>query len=209
MYYLKSFLIILFTFSLVSLFAFESFPADNIRMPVWAGKFYPAKQSELKQKIDTLTQKSKQTTVKFPPNKELKAIIMPHAGYVYSGFTAAHASHVLSENQFNKVILLGPDHRVGFRNCAISNVKGYQTPLGLIILHEDTKILLKKRSNLFQYISKFDEVEHSLEVILPFLQYYLKGFELIPVVIGRPFEINSIVDAIEPLLDSDTLLAVS
>jgi len=208
MYYLKSFLIILFTFSLVSLFAFESFPAENIRMPVWAGKFYPATQSELKQTIDTLTQKAKQTTDKIPPNKELKALILPHAGYIYSGFTAAHASNVLSEKRFNKVILLGPDHRVGFRNCAISNVKGYQTPLGFIRLHEDTKILLKK-SNLFQYIKPFDEVEHSLEVILPFLQYYLKEFELVPIVIGRPYEINAIADVIEPLLDLDTLLVVS
>jgi len=208
MYYLKSFLIIFFTFSFVSLFAFESFPAENIRMPVWAGKFYPAKQSELKQMIESLTQKAKQTTVKIPPNKELKAIILPHAGYIYSGFTAAHASHVLSEKQFNKVILLGPDHRVGFRNCAISNVKGYKTPLSFIRLHEDTKILLKKL-NLFQYIQPFDEVEHSLEVTLPFLQYYLKIFELVPIVIGRTSEINNIANAIEPLLDSDTLLAVS
>ncbi len=208
MYYLKSFLIIFFTFSLVSLFAFESFPADNIRMPVWAGKFYPATQSELKQTIENLTQKAKQTAVKIPPNKELKAIILPHAGYIYSGFTAAHASFVLSEKQFNKIILLGPDHRVGFRNCAISNVKGYQTPLGFISLHEDTKILLKN-SNLFQYIQKFDEVEHSLEVILPFLQYYLKEFDLVPIVMGRPSEINAIADEIEPLLDLDTLLVVS
>jgi len=208
MYYLKSFLIIFFTFSLVSLFAFESFPAENIRMPVWAGKFYPAKQSELKQMIESLAQKAKQTTVNIPSNKELKAIILPHAGYIYSGFTAAHASFVLSENQFKKVILLGPDHRVGFRNCAISNVKGYQTPLGFIKLHEDTKILLKK-SNLFQYIQPFDEVEHSLEVILPFLQYYIKEFELIPIVMGRSYEINAIADAIEPLLDLDTLLVVS
>ena len=208
MYYLKSFLIIIFTFSLVSFFAFESFPAENIRMPVWAGKFYPAKQSKIKQMIENLTQKAKQTTVKIPPNKELKAIILPHAGYIYSGFTAAHASHVLSEKQFNKVILLGPDHRVGFRNCAISNVKGYQTPLGSISLHEDTKILLKK-SNLFQYIQPFDEVEHSIEVILPFLQYYLKKFELVPIVMGRTSEINTIADAIEPLLDLDTLLVVS
>ncbi len=208
MYYLKSFLIIFFTFFLVSLFAFESFPADNIRLPVWSGKFYPATQSKLKQTIDTLTQKAKQTTVKIPSNKELKAIILPHAGYIYSGFTAAHASYVLSGKQFNKVILIGPDHRVGFKNGAISNVKGYQTPLGFIRLHEDTKILLKK-TNLFQYIQPFDEVEHSLEVILPFLQYYLKEFELVPIVMGRPYEITAISDAIEPLLDSNTLLVIS
>jgi AmmeMemoRadiSam system protein B/AmmeMemoRadiSam system protein A len=158
--------------------------------------------------IESLTQKAKQSSLQISPNKELKAIILPHAGYIYSGFTAAHASYVLSEKQFKKVILLGPDHRVGFRNCAISNVKGYQTPLDFIRLHEDTNILLKK-ANLFQYIQPFDEVEHSIEVILPFLQYYLKEFELVPIVMGRTSEINNIADAIEPLLDSDTLLVVS
>ncbi|MBW2589673.1 MAG: AmmeMemoRadiSam system protein B [Deltaproteobacteria bacterium] len=206
--YFKSILTIFLVFCLAYFFPVKAVYADNIRMPVWAGKFYPAKQSELKQTIDTLTQKAKQTTIKIPHNKQLKALILPHAGYIYSGFTAAHASHVLSEKQFNKVILLGPDHRVGFRNCAISNVKGYQTPLGFIRLHEDTKILLKK-SNLFQYIQPFDEVEHSLEVILPFLQCYLKEFELVPIVIGRPHKINDIANAIEPLLDLDTLLVVS
>ena len=207
-FYFKSFFTIFLAFSIASFFVVKSVYADNIRMPVWAGKFYPATKSELKQTIDTLTQKAKQTTVKIPPNKELKAIILPHAGYIYSGFTAAHASFVLSEKQFNKVILLGPDHRVGFINGAISNVKGYQTPLGFIRLHEDTKILLKK-TNLFQYIQPFDEVEHSLEVILPFLQYYLNEFELVPIVMGRTSEINGISDAIEPLLNPDTLLVVS
>jgi MEMO1 family protein len=208
MYSLKSFLIVFFAFFLLSLFAFDSFPSDHIRMPVWSDKFYPAKQHDLKQMIESLTQKAKKTLVQIPPNKELKAIILPHAGYIYSGFTAAHASLVLCKNQFNKVILLGPDHRVGFHNCAISKVKGYQTPLGFIRLHEDTNILPKK-SNLFQHIQNNDEVEHSLEVILPFLQYYLKKFELVPIVTGRPFEINGITDAIEPLFDSDTLLVVS
>ncbi len=206
--YLKSIFTIFLVFSIAFFFSVKAVYSDNIRLPVWAGKFYPATQSELKQTIDTLTQKAKQTAVKIPPDKELKAIILPHAGYIYSGFTAAHASFVLSENQFNKVILLGPDHHVGFRKCAISKAKGYQTPLGFIRLHDDTKILLKK-SNLFQYIQPFDEVEHSLEVILPFLQYYLKEFELVPIVIGRTSEINAIADAIEPFLDSDTLFVVS
>ena len=205
--YLKSIFSIFLAFFIASFFVVKTVYADNIRMPVWAGKFYPAKQADLKQTINILTQKSKQTTVNIPPNKKLKAIILPHAGYIYSGFTAAHASFVLSEKQFNKVILIGPDHRIGFNHCAISNVKGYQTPLGFIRLHEDVNLL--KKSNLFQTINKFQEVEHSLEVILPFLQYYLKQFQLIPIVIGRPPEINVIADAIEPLLDSDTLLTIS
>jgi len=205
--YIKSFFVIFFAFPIASFFAVKTVYSDNIRMPVWAGKFYPATQSDLKQTINTLTQKSKRTIVKIPPNKELKAIILPHAGYIYSGFTAAHASFVLSKKQFNKVVLLGPDHRIGFHHCAISNVKGYQTPLGFIRLHQDVDLL--KKSNLFQTIQKFQEVEHSLEVILPFLQYYLKIFELVPIVMGRPPDINVIADLIEPLLDSNTLLTVS
>ena len=208
MHSVKSFFIVFFALCLVSVFALNSFASDHIRMPFWAGKFYPSNRSELEQMIASLTQKATQTTVKIPPNKQLKAIILPHAGYIYSGFTAAHASLVLGKNQFNKVILLGPDHRIGFPNCAISNVKGYQTPLGLISLHQDTRQLLKK-TNLFQYIQRTHEIEHSLEVILPFLQYYLKEFELVPIVVGHPTEVKGIADTIEPLLDSDTLLVVS
>jgi len=181
--------------------------ADLIREPVWAGKFYPASRTGLTQAIEQLTLKAQKTKVERFSGKALKALILPHAGYIYSGWTAAHASHLLAEKQFSKVVLLGPDHRVGFRNGAISDAKAWETPLGLTRLHADAENL-RKRSDRFQAIPASDRTEHSLEVVLPFLQFYLKDFELVPVVIGRG-DAESLASDIDSVLDEGTLLVVS
>lgn len=181
--------------------------ADNIREPVWAGRFYPASQAELEQVIDNFTRQAKQTKIEIPRKGSLKALILPHAGYIYSGLTAAHSSLVLKENQFEKVILMGPDHRIGFNNGAISDVEAYRTPLGLVKLSKDAAAL-RSQSNLFRSVPDSDMQEHSLEVVLPFLQHYLKNFELIPIVLGRG-DLKKPAHAIEPLLDKKTLLVAS
>ena len=198
---------ILLTVCFISIQPAETVCAAGIREAVWAGRFYPASRSELEQTIDSLTFQAKQTRVQIPPHKQLKALILPHAGYIYSGLTAAHASLVLRENQFDKVILMGPDHRVGFNNCAISDVDAYETPLGLVRLNNDA-VKLRESSDLFQFIPSSDRLEHSLEVILPFLQRYLNKFELIPIVMGRG-DIKRLTAAIDPMLDQNTLLVVS
>ncbi len=181
--------------------------ADNIREPVWAGRFYPASQAELEQVIDNFTRQAKQTKIQIPREGSLKALILPHAGYIYSGLTAAHSSLVLKENQFEKVILMGPDHRIGFNNSAISDVEAYQTPLGLVRLSKDAATL-RSQSNLFRSIPDSDMQEHSVEVTLPFLQHYIKKFEFIPIVTGRA-NARSLAHAIEPLIDEKTLLVAS
>jgi len=79
--------------------------AENIRKPAYAGSFYPSDKSEIENTINILTSKAKQTSFVIPSGKSLKALILPHAGYIYSGLTASHASLVLSENHFSKVIL--------------------------------------------------------------------------------------------------------
>ena len=181
--------------------------AGDIRKPVYAGSFYPGTRSELTTFIEKLTDRAKQTNVQNLPHTSIKALIMPHAGYIYSGLTAAHISLVLKENQFNRVIVLAPDHRVGFKGGAISDATAYETPLGLIRLHDDAAGL-RRQSNLFQTIPASDRLEHSVEVVLPFLQYFLKKFELIPIVIG-PGNIDSYSAALDPLLDKKTLLVAS
>ena len=181
--------------------------AGDIRKPVYAGSFYPGTRSELTTFIEKLTDRAKQTNVQNLPHTSIKALIMPHAGYIYSGLTAAHISLVLKENQFNRVIVLAPDHRVGFKGSAISDATAYETPLGLIRLHDDAAGL-RRQSNLFQTIQASDRLEHSVEVVLPFLQYFLKKFELIPIVIG-PGNIDSYSAALDPLLDKKTLLVAS
>jgi AmmeMemoRadiSam system protein B/AmmeMemoRadiSam system protein A len=181
--------------------------AENIRKPAYAGSFYPAGKSELNNEISELTTKAKRTSFRIPANKSLKALILPHAGYVYSGYTASHASLVLSENQFSKVILTGPDHRIGFSNCALTDADSYQTPIGPVKIHKDAA-KLRLQPDLFRSIPASDTNEHSLEVVLPFLQTYLKKFEVIPIVIGSG-DYNKFANTIEPLIDENTLLVAS
>jgi hypothetical protein len=181
--------------------------ADDIREAVFAGRFYPSSQSDLLKNIDSLTRRAKKTQVKIPSGKYLKALILPHAGYPCSGLTAAHATLVLSEKQFKKVILLGPDHRVGFINGAISDVTAYQTPLGRVFLHDDAA-KLRNRSELFHANKASDLSEHSLEVLLPFLQYYLKEFKIIPIVISQG-NIGGLTREIDMFRDQNTLLVAS
>ena len=182
--------------------------AENIRRPVWAGRFYEADSAELNRVINELSAKAQKSRVQIPENKQLRALIMPHAGYVYSGWTAAHASRVLSRHQFSKVILLGPNHRIiGLNKAAICNVTAYETPLGRINLHEDVAKLLRQ-PDLFQSLPAARDQEHSLEVILPFLQNYLEEFQLIPIIVGQA-EIRRISRSLDALIGDDTLLVVS
>lgn len=181
--------------------------AEIVRQPVFAGRFYPADPEELKDLLSALDLRARRTPIKLPADSSLKAIVMPHAGYIYSGWTAAHAGHVLRERGFAKIIVLAPDHRVGFRNGMISDVDAYQTPLGRIRLHADAR-RLREENALFDFNRGSDAREHSLEVVLPFLQYYLKDFELVPVVLG-PSNPNAMADVLLPHLGLDTLLVVS
>ncbi len=181
--------------------------ADIVRQPVRSGSFYPADPAELARMIDRLTEKAQKTSVRLPRNKTLRALIMPHAGYIYSGWTAAHASLVLRKNRFSKVILMGPDHHLGIRNAAICDVSAYQTPLGRIGLHPDTR-RLRRQAALFRSLPVSMDREHSLEVILPFLHTYLGEFELVPIVVGHA-NVGHLTEAIRDLFDDQTLLVVS
>jgi AmmeMemoRadiSam system protein B/AmmeMemoRadiSam system protein A len=181
--------------------------SGTVRQAVFAGRFYPNDPLELNTLLAELDAQARRTRVALPKGRTLKAVVMPHAGYIYSGWTAAHAGHVLRGRRFAKVVVMAPDHRVGFRNAMISDVDAYQTPLGRIRLHPDAG-RLRTANDLFGASALSDTQEHSLEVVLPFLQYYLDAFALVPIVVG-PGDIAGLADAIEPRLGADTLLVVS
>ena len=180
---------------------------EDYREALWAGHFYPADSSVLTADIARLCETARHDAFDRPAGKVLKALVLPHAGYIYSGPTAAHAALVLEKGQFDKVILLGPDHRAGLNNGAITDAAGYRTPLGDIPLHADAGRLLQQ-TGLFKPFSRTVDKEHSLEVILPFLQYLLGPFTLVPIVLG-PAQIELTAAALEPLLTPQTLLVVS
>ncbi len=180
--------------------------ADDVRPAVWAGKFYPADPDELRRTISALNARAEKRPWTAPPGR-LRALLLPHAGYIYSGPTAAHAHRVLAGSGVAKVILMGPDHHVGFAGIAISDVAAYATPLGNVPVHPDAR-RLKAETALFGTSPESDRSEHSLEVLLPFLQADLPAAALVPLVVGR-CDPRAAGQALAPLLDDRTLVVVS
>lgn len=152
----------------------------HIRQSAVAGTFYPADKEQLE--IDLKHYLSEALDGQKVP----KAIIVPHAGYIYSGAIAATAYVRLKQasQSIKRVILIGPSHRVGFTGLALSSASEFSTPLGNIVVDVDA---VKQLAELpfVDYIDQAHEFEHSLEVHLPFLQTVLQQFSLIPVVAGE------------------------
>ena len=178
----------------------------EVREPVWSGIFYPENKEDIAAAIDKYSALAARREVEIPPRAHLKALIMPHAGFEYSGYTAAFSSLILDKKRYTKVILMGPDHGVGMDDCAVSDVEAYRTPLGTVPLHRDARFL--RRAGLCRASIMSDRSEHSLEVVLPFLQKYLGSFTLVPVVVGR-VSVNYLADSVDTLMDSATLLVAS
>jgi AmmeMemoRadiSam system protein B/AmmeMemoRadiSam system protein A len=179
----------------------------TVRKPVYAGRFYPASPKELKLTIDQFAKAAQKTEVKFPRDRPLRALILPHAGYIYSGPTAAYGVLALSGQRYSKVIVMGTDHRVGFMGASVSDVDAYETPLGIIKCHSDAA-KLRKSSQLFRIVPASDQSEHSVEVVLPYLQAGLADFTLVPIVMGSG-DVHEFAKDIEPLMDEKTLLVAS
>ncbi|MDJ0808263.1 MAG: AmmeMemoRadiSam system protein B [Gammaproteobacteria bacterium] len=149
------------------------------RQPAVAGMFYPADPTELREMVEAfLAQAEPQGTLP-------KAIISPHAGFIYSGPIAASAYARLhaGRKQIKRVVLLGPSHRVPFRGLATSDADVFRTPLGEVPIDHAAADLLHGLPQL-QLLPAAHASEHSLEVQLPFLQLVLEAFKLVPLVVG-------------------------
>jgi MEMO1 family protein len=139
-----------------------------------------------------------------------KAIVVPHAGYVYSGpiAAAAYADLAPARGTVRRVVLLGPSHRVAFAGLAVSSADCFVTPLGAIELDHEAIAMISDLSQI-TCLDAAHSREHSLEVQLPFLQEVLGDFRLVPLVVGesRPDEV---ADVIERLWGgAETLIVVS
>lgn len=187
--------------------ASSSARSSQIRPPVWAGKFYPAKQPKLEDIIRSYANRVEDVSERIPADSALKALIMPHAGHRYCGRTAASACRLLENGDWNKVVLLGPDHRIGLSGAAVTNATAYRTPLGLVPLHPDAA-KLRREHRMIKAIPPEKDTEHSLEVILPWLQWSLRDFTLVPVLFGSG-EAKQYTPIIQSLLNKETLLLVS
>lgn len=178
--------------------------SDSIRQPAVAGLFYPDDPAELRQMVNTLLSTSR--TRISPP----KALIVPHAGYIYSGAIAAKAYATLDsvKDKIRRVVLLGPAHRVYLKGMALSRATRFATPLGFIDVDMETVEKLKRLPQV-QIMETAHEQEHSLEVHLPFLQSILGNFTLVPLVVGDtpPEQVAQVLESVWG--GEETLIVIS
>jgi hypothetical protein len=174
-----------------------------IRKPAVAGAFYPSDEYALSRQIDELLD-----SVVTEYFGDPIGFVCPHAGYIYSGFTAAIAFKYLKDREYEKVVVLAPSHYDGYSGITTWNGNGIETPLGIVETDDSDKLEKHgiQKSNL-----GFGK-EHSLEVELPFLQKVLKpGWKLVPLVMGFQDTENIRLgkNILESYMDKKNLIIIS
>jgi MEMO1 family protein len=177
-----------------------------IRPPAVAGTFYPAEPDVLERQLALFLSEASNTNSAMLP----KAIIGPHAGYVYSGAVAARAYSRLAaaRGRTSRVVLIGPSHYVAFRGMAVDTADAWATPTGTVPLDTDAIARLRQLPMVGELDTAYQR-EHALEVHVPFLQHVLGDFRLVPIVAG-----DAAPDAVAAVLDAlwggpETLIVVS
>jgi AmmeMemoRadiSam system protein B/AmmeMemoRadiSam system protein A len=194
----------------VILFIVSDCQALQVKEPAVAGAFYPADAPELKRSVDGYLSGVR------PGKNELSplALIVPHAGHIYSGAVAAEGYARLKGRKITTVILIGPSHHVPLQGAAIYPGDGMKTPLGILKVDRViVKSLLTDSGHVRADAAPFAR-EHSLEVQLPFLQRAIgQDVRIVPILIGNPDQesLESLSSGIAKILkaSSDTLLVMS
>lgn len=177
-----------------------------VREPVVAGSFYPADPEELEAIVNGyLGEVSVQ-----PDETAPKALIVPHAGYIYSGPVAASAYAALRDQRraIERVVLLGPSHRFPLTGLAASEADAFLTPLGVVPVDREAVESVLGLAQV-RVLESAHALEHSLEVQLPFLQRVLGGFSLVPFAVGDA-SAEEVAEVLEALWGGrETLIVVS
>jgi len=181
--------------------------ADRVRDSALAGGWYPADPVQLRDLVDGFLTAGKTES----PQGPIRALIVPHAGYAYSGATAGQVFSLVKGRAYERVLILGPSHSGRFQGLSVADVDAYRTPLGDVPLDPEAVKTLRG-SPLVGDHADADAREHSLEIELPLLQRALApGWRLVPVLVGqlRPQDYQAAADLLRPLADDRTLVVVS
>lgn len=179
----------------------------SVRAPAVAGSFYPGEAPVLARELAAMLKAAGRGA---PRRAAPKAIIAPHAGYIYSGPVAASAYALLApaRSRISRVVLLGPTHRVAIRGLALPGCEAFATPLGTVQMDAGA---IEALSALPQVVvsRQAHALEHSLEVHLPFLQTVLDGFTLVPLAVGEA-SVREVAEVLDALWGGpETLIVVS
>lgn len=170
-----------------------------------AGSFYPNGEKEIKRYIEHF---NKNFELKNELSLNPRAIIVPHAGYIYSGFTANIAYNLASKEDFKRVIVIGPSHRVYLEGASIALYDEYKTPLGNLQIDLGFS---KKLIEEYNFLEFYDELhkEHSTETQMPFIKNYFDGLKVVELVYGK-LDFKLLSKLIDKLLeDKNNLLVIS
>ncbi len=180
---------------------------NKIRKATVAGYFYPSNPQKLSDEIETLLSISNPEITL----QNITGIISPHAGYIYSGRTAAFAYNLLRNKPIDKVIIISPSHREYFPGVSIYNGDGYETPLGIVEINRElADNIVNGQKIIYKGIEGHTE-EHAIEVQIPFLQKVLTEFKIVPIVMGDQSQlfIAALANRIHQVADETTLIVAS
>ncbi len=182
----------------------------NIRKPAFSGSFYSANDQQLTQDISQFIEDDGE---KEDSQAHVRALILPHAGYIYSGEIAGSGYRKLKNQPApQNIFLLGSSHRHYFKGAAVSNQEGFQTPLGLAKINTSLADKLIASSSLLSTNEEAHANEHSLEVQIPFLQQlYGETLSVVPILVGtdQKSECKKIAEALKSYFTPDNLFIVS
>jgi AmmeMemoRadiSam system protein B len=179
---------------------------EKIRFPAVAGQFYPGEEEELSQIIDEFLKNAKVPEIK----GEIFGILVPHAGYVFSGPVAAHCYKAIQGKNFETIILIGDSHYEYFDGVSVWDRGEWETPLGRVKIDEELAKEILNFSKRFFVKHSVHLFEHSLEVQIPFLQKVLKNFKILPLIFGSEDEDwKDLAKAILKLMEKRKILVVA
>jgi MEMO1 family protein len=178
-----------------------------IRTAQAAGMFYPAGPHRLREEIGLMLSI---TEPEIKPERVV-GIVCPHAGYIYSGKTAAYAYNCLKGLNVDTVIIISPSHREYFAGTSIYNGDAYETPLGAVPVNNFISDELSKDSKTIFRGVEGHRQEHAIEVQIPFLQSVLNNFSIVPVVIGDQGKIfvDELAERLSKVIDDKTIIVAS
>jgi MEMO1 family protein len=178
-----------------------------IRKPAVAGLFYPDDPNKLKNEIENYLQFSNNAN----NFEKVYGVVVPHAGYLYSGKTAGYAYNLLRDKKYKTVVIISPSHREYFPGISVYDGDAYETPLGVVEIDKEAREELIKDSKTISAGAQGHKQEHAAEVQIPFLQTVLSDFKIVPIIMGDQNKIfvDSLAEKISKILNDDTLVVAS
>ncbi len=180
--------------------------AENIRESIAAGSFYPGNPDVLRRQINDFL-----LNVKSEGIRNIKSIICPHAGYIYSGQVAACSYKQIKGETFDSIFIIAPSHSEYFDFISIFNGDAYRTPLGPVYVDKERSRILADENPRIELSKYGHRSEHSLEVQLPFLQVLFENIKIVPIVMGQQNSqnIKELGSAIGKLFKNDNILIIA